>query len=759
MNAEFDLKSAMGIIDETLPDAPEETSRLNQLWSGLTEMRVTTLLRLYRFASLALSSLLFLLYPGNFHLYTQLSLIFLLLSTAVLLIFLYEHFRENNLVTSILLIIEALGISFLLTFTGGFNGPFLWYALNPFIVASTLLTFLLAWLLLGAIFAGALVFHSYFVISESIHADLFISSFHPALNLMVIAFIIQLYSRVHLKISERNLERSSQQRELISAQESLSANYQVFKGLSLFQKEVVSYNSRKDIYTTLIDSLINIFPFKEAAVLTLPPGFQPRSNPDSIAFDIISSNEGKVSSTIPFIQIELKRRWTELSGLSAKKILISEDRQWIALPMRGENKAVTAVFVGWIKPRINPLSFSGNLSLFIRFAEQTTEWLSMFKQKERVLQHISAVYEAVETVSSQNDPRVVIDLFASYARALTDSEKTMFWMESTGNEDSDGNYTPIYAVKGPRDTHPEEEWHETLLEVWSEIRFNKEPIAKELNTQEGHKNFLISVPVKKGPHCFGMLSCIQSNTTFSTKEIIQILSVLAELGSIAVVRSEAEKFAEKLLVFDEQKRIANEIHDSISQNLFSIVYSIDALSRETDHLLDSIHQETFKDIKTLSAETSRELRSLIYRLNPQQEANETFIKQVCDYLDTLARMNEIKIKHTINGSAIHLNPAICKTLYRIIKESTGNALRHGNCSEILVYLDITPFHSELKVSDNGRGFDMQNSLNVYTSGNRLGIVNMRELALSLQGTLNIDSKPGVGTEVTCAIPTSLVSVE
>ncbi len=759
MKAEFDLKSAVGTFDDALPGNPAEQNRLSRVREGLTEMRGTTLLRLYRFASLAFSSLLFLLYPGNFHLYTQLGMIFLLLSTAVFLVLLYEHFRENNPVISILLIIETLGILSLLAFTGGFDGPFLWYALNPFLVASAFFSFLLAWLLLSMLFTGILGLNIYYPSPGGLHANLLIGNFHPALNLVVIAVIIQLYSRMHLKMAERNLERKVQQQELMSAQENLSANYQVFKGLSQFQKEVVSYNSQKDIYTTLIESLIKIFPFKEAAVLALPPGFQPKTNPDSIPFEVISSNGEKVSAAIPFIQNELKRRWKELSGLGAKKVLISEDRHWIVLPMRGENKAITAVFAGWLKPGVNPLSFSGNLSLFIRFAEQTTEWLSMFKQKERVLQHISAVYEAVETVSSQNDPRVVIDLFASYARALTDSEKTIFWMESTVSEDGNEDYKPIYAVKGPRAIHPEEEWQEALLEIWSEIRLNKKPLVKELNTQNEHKDLMISVPVKNGSHCFGMLSCLHSSDTFSSEEVIQILSVLADLSSISVVRSRAERFAEKLLVIDEQKRIANEIHDSISQNLFSIVYSIDALSRETENRLDSIHQETLRDIKNLSAETSRELRALIYRLNPRQVVNETFISQISNYLDKLGRMNEIEIKHTISGSAEYLNPAICKSLYRIIKESTGNALRHGNCSEIIVSLDITPFRSELKVCDNGKGFDVQSSLDIYTSGKRLGIVNMRELALSLQGTLIIDSKPGMGTEVTCTIPTSPVSVE
>ncbi len=757
MKAEVDLESAVG-ANQSLSGIQGEQSRLARLRSVLTEMKITTLLRLYRFFSLTLSSLLFLLFPGIFDFDTQLALIFLVFATGVLLILLYEHFWKNTIVVSTLVVIEALGIALLLAFTGGFNGPFLWYALNPFIVASAIFSFALAWLILGMLAAGTMVLGSYFSFANGSYTEITAGSYYPGINLAVIAFVIYLYTRMHLMMSERMLDKKSQQRELMSAQENLSANYHVFKGLSNFQRKVVYYSSKNDIYTTLINTLINIFPFQKAAILVFPTDFQPGESYDSEHFQVISSNGAQSSSTTSNIQRELERRWAEFSSLGTKRILISENRQWIALPLRGEKKAITAVFLGWLKPRVNPLSFAENLSLFIRFAEQTTEWLSMFKQKERVLQHISAVYEAVETVSSQNDPRVVIDLFASYARALTDSDKTIFWMENTGDLEDD-DQEPIYAVKGPREIYPEEEWEGALLKAWSEICVNHQPVTTELDPESGSKNLLISVPVKTSSHCSGMLSCLQSNNTFSDEEIIQILSVLADLSAIAVVRAQTEKFAEKLLVVEEQKRIACEIHDSISQNLFSIVYSIDALTRDTNHLLDEIQHETLQDVKNLSAETARELRALIYRLNPSQEANNTFISQIAEYLDKMARMNQIQIKHTLNGSAEHLYPANSKALYRIIRESTANALRHGNCSEILVHLDITPSRSMLKVSDNGKGFDVQKSLDLYTSGSRLGIVNMRELALSLQGSLTIDSKPGMGTEVTCLIPTSQVSVE
>ncbi|MGM0653274.1 MAG: GAF domain-containing sensor histidine kinase [Bacillota bacterium] len=545
----------------------------------------------------------------------------------------------------------------------------------------------------------------------------------------------------------------------MSAYQNLSSNYQVFQGLSNFQREVVYYKNQTDIYSALIDTLLNIFPFRKAAVLLPPPDFHSNINGSISSFQVLCPDRTNKNFVDNKTLEEIEDRWVDFTHRGKKKLVINKTRDWVALPMHGENHIITAIFVGWVKPKTNPLSFAENLSLFISFAEQTTDWLSMFKQKERVLQHISSIYQAVEAISSQSNPRQVIDLFASYARALTDCEKTIFWMEESGSKEYDDDPYPIYSVKGPRGKFPEEEWRVILLDVWSNIYLNQAPVFRDLNSKEHGRAQLICVPVRSGERCLGMLAGIKSNNTYNAQEVKQTLTVLADLSAIAVERSRADMFAEKLLIVDEQKRIANEIHDSISQNLFSIVYSIDSLTKETADILELGYREILNDIKNLSAETARELRALIYRLNPRQDANDSFVEETKNYLDKLSRMNNIKIDYVINGNTEYLNPAMCKAFYRILKESSGNALRHGKCTEINISLETTPFKSILKISDNGKGFDVQSSLDLYSAGNRLGLVNMRELAIALQGTLDIISKSNKGTEVTCVIPTSPVSIQ
>jgi len=747
------------IVKNQQEETSDKLSRFSKLTDLIANLRMSTITRFYRFASLAFCLLLLAFYPENLlQPLFRLGWAVVLPITAVMMVFLYERCWKNINVMFALILAELFGISFLLATTGGFHGPFLWYALNPFIVSTAFFPFAMAWPFLGFLLAITFSWKTALYSSTITTMEILSNNFYPALNLVVIVMIMHLFARMHMTMSEQFTERKSQQRELLSAYRDLSANYQVFQGLSNFQREVVAYKNQRDIYTALINTLTAIFPFRQAAVLIPPPDFYTAQNGNAHSFQVIDvQGDQRGGADLPVIE-ELEDRWDEFSRPGRKKMIIGRSRQWLALPLHGEKDAIIAIFVGWIKPGINPLSFSENLTLFIRFAEQTTAWLSMFNQKERVLQHVYSIYEAVETVSGPNNPRTVIDLFASYAQTLTDSDRTILWMINTGSDEADEFY-PIYTEKGKGEILPEDDWQAMLLQTWSDICDQQMPVSLDLHAEKGARLRLIGVPVKSGKLCSGMLAGIYSKNTYNIEEIIQILSLLAELSAIAVDRARAEKFAEKLLIVEEQKRIAGEIHDTISQNLFSIVYSIDALSREACCFADERIHDGLQDIKNLSAETARDLRALIYRLYPQKEEEDAFVEEVKSYLDKLARMNAVEIRHVVKGSAKYLDPETCRAFYRIIKESTANSLRHSKCSEIVVQMDINPRRSILKISDNGAGFNVDSSLDLYAPGNRLGIVNMRELALSLQGNLYIKSKPGRGTEVTCSIPTTPVAVQ
>lgn len=719
-----------------------------------TNKTINIALRVYRFASLFLTSLIFFMIYSPFTLYGKLSLFAVLLFSALLLVYLYERFQENLKIVFPLTLLELIGVSFLLAYTGGMESPFMWYALNPLILAAVCLPAFLVWVFLGGFLLFALREAIFYAPDGISFTSIIDSGSSPVLTLIIILIVMQIFARAYSTFSEHSYRAELQQKELFTAYQDLSDNYQVIQGLSTFQKEAMSYNDAKDILINLTKVVLELFPFQQTAVI-LPQEKVAKKTGNPLPFQVITPENKPLDSAYDYTLKKVQQRWSEFGRIKSNNLVVSEKREWVAVPLRDHNQHINAVFLAWLKPKANPFSFADNLYLFVNFAEQAMQRLHIFQQNEQTLNHLSSLYSAVETISSRNTPQEVIDLFAAYGRAMTGCDKIILWIEKM---EIDGiEQPPVYSVKGKRKTFPEDEWQETLLEVWSKIRTSPQPIIKQLTTRGDKNSYLIGVPVKSEARCFGVLCGIHSKEAQANEYITHTLSILGDLTAIAVERNLSELFDSKLLLLDEQNRIAGEIHDTISQNIFSIVYGIDALSKEAEEFLNQEHQQRLFSIRNLASETARELRLLIYRLSPRKRGDDTFLKEITGYLEEVARLNQITIKFNYTGKDEYLNQAIRKAVYRIVKEATGNAMRHGQSKEIEVKLEMNPFRCLLVISDNGKGFKASKPFDLYGSRDQLGLVNMRELAISLQGNLTINSEPGKGTRVTCSFPTSPLS--
>lgn len=205
--------------------------------------------------------------------------------------------------------------------------------------------------------------------------------------------------------------------------------------------------------------------------------------------------------------------------------------------------------------------------------------------------------------------------------------------------------------------------------------------------------------------------------------------------------------AEQLLVVQEQNRIANEIHDGVSQHLFSIVYALHSLSRQQARISDPDIQEQLQLISETATGAAQELRASIYRIKPNQRTNEAFIATLSAYLDDLVKLNDVRVNFAATGNEDSVSPALRQAITRIIKEAVANAIRHGHCSTIDIELAMLPGTTELEIVDDGVGFEPNAS-----SERGLGLSNMAELMRSFNGSFHIEGLPGEGTCVSCRIP-------
>lgn len=251
---------------------------------------------------------------------------------------------------------------------------------------------------------------------------------------------------------------------------------------------------------------------------------------------------------------------------------------------------------------------------------------------------------------------------------------------------------------------------------------------------------------------YGLLGLKVSNKNhgFSYQNNLYQLQFLGELISIAFERLDIEGINERLLVTEEQNRIANEIHDNVLQRLFSMSCSIFSLIRNQKKYSEEEIARELNIVRETTDGVMRDLRTTIYGLSWKKGGQSSFVQDIKGYIDDIKRLNDVNIPFTILGNVELLTTKQKKAFYRIICEGIGNALRHGKANTIEVSLSIKANENILKIIDNGSGFDVNSELGKDTKG--LGLSNIKQLVDSLQGGVKIQSEFAEGTSIEVTIP-------
>lgn len=381
--------------------------------------------------------------------------------------------------------------------------------------------------------------------------------------------------------------------------------------------------------------------------------------------------------------------------------------------------------------------------LFARLISQLSkayeELSAAYSASEKLLQHNSDLYQALESFSSGENPSHLANLLAEYAKKLTDAPAVICYLTQPNTETTWQASDPI-------------DFQQNILQDQLKI----ENVLKQISVRpskyysfplkiEGKKAELICLPLQSVGSRFGFLGTLVTDKSVR-QEYIKTISFLAELGAIVLERKKADELSSALMISEEQNRIANEIHDGVAQYLFSIVYALHGLSRRTGFLQDTETQEQLNLISNTANKAAKELRASIYSISPRRRGEQVFVAGLASYLAGLAKLNNVTVDLRSEGSEEALSPALRKALYRIVREATSNAIRHGGCRNIQVYLQMEPSKVILEVLDDGQGFEALKTIK------GLGLENMNSLMASFKGKFQIQSTLGQGTKVTCVVP-------
>ncbi|XSG73313.1 GAF domain-containing protein [Herpetosiphon llansteffanensis] len=218
---------------------------------------------------------------------------------------------------------------------------------------------------------------------------------------------------------------------------------------------------------------------------------------------------------------------------------------------------------------------------------------------------------------------------------------------------------------------------------------------------------------------------------------------LATSAAIAIEQARLYDQARRAAQAEERSRLARELHDSVTQTLFSMTLTAEAARAQVER--NPVRAATQIDrLKAAAHQSLGEMRELLLQLRPTPLQEHGIIKSLHEHIASL-NAQDVAINLECEGEDSVLTPSHAAGLYRIAQEAISNALRHAQATNVRVSFSFASKSTTLMVKDNGCGFDPDL---LERSGRHLGLTSMSERAGELGGTLDVDSVVGEGTCLT-----------
>ena len=202
---------------------------------------------------------------------------------------------------------------------------------------------------------------------------------------------------------------------------------------------------------------------------------------------------------------------------------------------------------------------------------------------------------------------------------------------------------------------------------------------------------------------------------------------------------------------EEKKKIARDLHDGTSQVLASLHAHLEA-AIETLPAGESKSRDLLRKAQALSTTILDDLHKLIYELRPVVIDELGLIAAINSLLDDSVKVTGLKVRFKTSGEVRRLSPELEITLFRVVQEALSNIIKHSRARQADIRLFFKRRSLKIRIRDNGTGFDVQKMLNSTGETHSLGLLGMRERVELANGSININSSQGEGTDIVIEVP-------
>jgi len=269
--------------------------------------------------------------------------------------------------------------------------------------------------------------------------------------------------------------------------------------------------------------------------------------------------------------------------------------------------------------------------------------------------------------------------------------------------------------------------------------FEAYPVMKDVSSPELGAS--VHLPLVAAAATFGALSLGFSEPRMFTDSEKEVVTSMVFQCAQAIERARLADQASQLAVMHERQRLARDLHDNVSQLLFSSSVISEMLPR----LWNTQPEKASKladQLNTMVHGAMAEMRTLLWELRPESIIQTQLSNLLTQLSYAIRARQETEISVTVRTENEYiLPPNVQVAFYRIAQESVHNVVKHGHAAAISVLLRQTDEYTALIITDDGQGFD------VNATGAGFGLRNMRERAASIGAQFSVKSQIGKGTRM------------
>lgn len=380
------------------------------------------------------------------------------------------------------------------------------------------------------------------------------------------------------------------------------------------------------------------------------------------------------------------------------------------------------------------------LSMLLEFSHSMTRTLEMKPLLRLILNQLRSVVDYTgASILSLTDTELII---AAHQGPLSESDRRQlhFPIDSPLGRAVLDHLRPVIIADAQGDSPLARAFQATMGDL--------------LDTTFHYIRSWLGLPLVITDRTVGILAISHLQPDYFTQRHADLALAFANQAALAMENARLYEQAQDLAVMQERQRLARDLHDSVSQTLFSASLAAQALPRLWERQPEEGRQ-CLAELSRLTRGALAEMRALLVELRPNVLVETKLGDLLRQLAEAITSRTRVPVQVITDGQA-PLLPEVQVTLYRIAQEALNNVAKHAGASQAVIRLQYFPrdppdnapaIRVELSVSDDGRGFNQAG-----ISADHLGLGIMRERADGIHAALRIESEIGGGTRVVAVWP-------